>query len=139
MRDSTTIMRERQCAVRRELDRRHIALKVVSLDSGIPYSTLCSYFPVPGGEKIPAELPTGALFCLCGHVPTDLLNLLLPEGFALVQVPNGVDYDAMAVKCREFLAAKDQAHHPLSEAGRDIGPHEADELSAQVVSLGRAA
>ena len=40
MADSVTIIRERQCVIRRELDRRGIALKAVALDSDIPYPTL---------------------------------------------------------------------------------------------------
>ena len=45
------IIRERQLAIRRELDRRGIALKVVSYDSKIPYPTLLTYFP--GGDRVP--------------------------------------------------------------------------------------
>jgi hypothetical protein len=135
MRDSSTIMRERQNAVRRELDRRQCALKVISLDSGIPYSTLLSYFPAPEGGKEPAELPSGALYRLCGHLPCDLLNLLMPEGFAIVRVPTGVDYDSVSSLCREFIDIKDKAHHPESEAGRDLGPTEQGTLTGCVVQL----
>lgn len=138
MSDSSTIMRGCQRAIRKELDRLGIALKVVSADSGIPYSTLCSYFP--GNErgfveKQPAELPAGALYSLCGAIPDNLLNLLLPDGWALVCVPSDVDYDDLSSACREFLSAKDQAHHPESEAGRDIGPGEQRSLSELVTRL----
>ena len=56
------IVRDRQCAIRRELDRRGVSLKVVSFDSGIPYSTLLSYFPADH-DKQPAMMPasTGAM------------------------------------------------------------------------------
>lgn len=138
MRDSSTIMRERQCAVRRELDRRQIPLKVIALDSEIPYPTLLSYFPACDGARQPAEMPIGVLFRLCGHIPTDLLNLLMPEGFAIVAVPNGLDFDEIDRACREFCAAKAAAHHPESEAGRDIGPGEAEAL-ARVVPIRSAA
>lgn len=138
MRDSSTIMRDRQRAIRRELDRRGISLKAVSFDSGISYSTLCSYFP--GNErgeveKQPAEMPSGAVYRLCGHIPMDLLNLLLPDGFAIVQVPAGIDYDEISAGCRDFIDAKDKAHHPESEAGRDLGPTERADLDCKVVRL----
>jgi hypothetical protein len=125
-------VRDRQLAIRRELDRRGIALKVVSFDSGIPYSTLLSYFPA---DKQPAEMPVGVLYALSGAIPDDLLNLLTKDGWALVRVPSGIDYDEISSCCREFIDSKDRAHHPESEAGRDIGPNEEAELSAKVVRL----
>jgi hypothetical protein len=137
------IVRDRQRAIRRELDRRGISLKAVSFDSGIPYSTLCTYFPGNErgvAERKPAELPTGALMALFGAVPDDLLNLLLPDGYAVVRVPSGIDYDDISEACRDFISSKDKAHHPESEAGRDIGPNEHAELAGKVVQLrGRAA
>jgi hypothetical protein len=133
VRDNSTIIRDRQLAIRRELDRRQIPLKVVAYDSGIPYNTLCSYFP--GGERHPAEMPCSAVYSLCGVIPDDLLNLLCPEGFAVVRVPAGIDYDDMAQGCRAFLDTKDKAHHPESEAGREIGPSEQSHLSSKVVQL----
>jgi len=138
MADVSTIMRERQRAIRRELDRRGIALKAISFDSGIPYSTLLSYFPGQENsevEKQPAVMPVGALYCLCGAVPSDLLNLLMPDGWAVVRVPSGVDYDEVSHLCRDLIDAKDRAHHPESEAGRDIGPNEAAELDRKVARL----
>lgn len=138
MRDVSTIIRERQLAIRRELDRRQIPLKVIAYDSGIPYPTLCSYFP--GGERPPAEMPCSAAFSLCGVIPDDLLNLLCPEGFAVVRVPSGMDYDELSALCHDFTEAKNRAHHPDSEKGRDIGPTEDAELSCKVIRLrGRVA
>lgn len=133
MRDVSTIVRDRQLAIRRELDRRGIPLKVVAFDSGIPYPTLCSYFP--GGERQPAEMPCSAVYSLCGVIPDDLLNLLCPEGYAVVRVPSGFDYDEISSVCRDFIAEKDRAHHPESEAGRDIGPTEQAKLASNVLRL----
>ncbi len=56
--DNSSIVKQRQLAIRRELDRRQIALKVVSLDSGIAYSTLASYFPA-ASDANPAQMPVG--------------------------------------------------------------------------------
>jgi hypothetical protein len=127
------IIRSRQLAIRRELDRRQIPLKVISYDSGIPYPTLLTYFP--GGERHPAELPSSAVFSLCGVLPDDLINLLCPKGYAVVPVPEDVDYDTINQHCMDFLSEKSAAHHPESEAGRDIGPNEHNRLSAKVVRL----
>ena len=133
MRDDSEIMRDRQRAIRREIDRRKLHLKVIAFDSGIPYDTLVSYFP--GGERHPAELPSSAVFKLCGALPDDLINLLCPSGFAVVRIPNDVDYDAINQHCMDFLSEKCAAHHPESEAGREIGPTEQARLSAKVVSI----
>lgn len=133
-----TIVRERQLAIRRELDRRGISLKVVAYDSGIPYASICSYFP---GEKDkePATLSAGGLYALCGVLPADLLSLLLPDGFQVVRVPEGCDHDKLAEIASDYLAAKNASHHPESEAGRDIGPSEQAALDGKAVCLRVAA
>jgi hypothetical protein len=64
---------------------------------------------------------------------------LLPDGFAIVRVPAGVDYDEISSTCRDFLDLKERAHHPESEEGREIGPREADTLGENVVRLGAVA
>lgn len=127
------IIRERQLAIRRELDRRQIPLKVIAYDSGIPYPTLLTYFP--GGERHAAELPSSAVYSLCGVIPDDLLNLLCPQGYAVVPVPVDLDYDDINQHCMEFVSEKSAAHHPESEAGRDIGPNEQARLASKVVRL----
>lgn len=134
MSDSNTIVRERQLAIRRELDRRGIALKAVSFDSGIPYPTLLSYFPVEGSRE-PAMMPVSALYCLFGALDTDLLNLLAPEGFAIVQVPAGIDHDEVAEAMVDYLAEKQRCHHPESECGPAIGPREETRLSGKVIAF----
>ena len=129
MADVSTIVRERQAFIRREIDRRGIALKAVSMDSKIPYPTLLSYFPQEGSRE-PAMMPVSALYALIGALPDDLLSLLLPAGHVIVAVPEDVDHDEIARHCREYLRAKDDAHHPESEAGREIGPTEDNVLRA---------
>lgn len=68
-------------------------------------------------------------------IPLELLSLLLPPGMVIVRVPAGVDYDDISEGCRSYLDCKERAHHPQSEAGRDIGPGEQSQLDAKVVSL----
>jgi hypothetical protein len=131
MADGSTIIRQRQCTIRRQLDARGISLKAVSFDSGIPYPTLLSYFPAEGSRE-PAVMPCSALYCLVGAIPDDLLSLLLPDGRVIVQVPAEVDHDEAAGAMQDFLIAKAASHHPESEAGREIGPTEDRQLRAKL-------
>lgn len=128
-RDNLAIIRERQKSIRREIDRRGIALKAVAFDSGIPYDTLLTYFPQEGSRD-PAQIPGGAIFALCDGqaLPLDLLSLLLPTGFLIVKAPEQVCHDDVSSAMRDYLRAKDEAHHPESENGREIGPTENDSL-----------
>ncbi len=134
--DANMIVRDRQLAVRREMDRRGISLKAVSLDSGIPYPTIVSYFP---GERDrqPATLGGAALFTLCETkaLPLDLLSLILPAGFQIVRAPEDIDHDEFETVCRDYLAAKGKAHHPDSPGGREIAECEKAALTGKVVQL----
>jgi hypothetical protein len=134
--DRNSIVRDRQLVIRREMDRRGISLKAVSFDSGIPYATIISYFP---GERDrePATIPGGAIYALCEGqaLPADLLSILLPDGFQIVRVSEGVDHDRIAEMAADYLATKNAAHHPESEAGRDLGPNEQRELDSKVCAL----
>jgi hypothetical protein len=135
MRDVSTIMRQRQRDVRCEIDGRGFHLKAVASKSGIEYGTLLTYFP--GGEREPAVIPMSAVYALAEAraLPTDILSMLMPIGFAVVEVPEGVDFDDIEDACRELLATKGAAHHPESEAGREIGPGEEAELATKVVQI----
>jgi hypothetical protein len=136
MRDSVTIIRERQLAIRREMDRRGLALKQVEFDAGIPYATLLSYFPAEGSRD-PAVIPASAIYKLAEGkaLPNDLLSLLLPNGYAIVQVPEGINHDELADAFADYLHAKNAAHHPDSPAGRDIADCERDALNSKVVVM----
>jgi hypothetical protein len=136
MADAVKIVRQRQLAIRREMDRRGIALKQVEFDSGIPYATLLSYFPLEGSRE-PAQIPGSAIYALAqgGALPNDLLSLLLPAGRVIVTVPEETDLDGLADAFADFLHHKNAAHHPESEAGRDIGPNERAKLNSKVVQL----
>ncbi|MBO9724333.1 MAG: hypothetical protein J7530_08160 [Novosphingobium sp.] len=128
-------MRERQQTIRRQLDQRNISLKALSMDSGIGYSTLLSYFPNPDGAAEPAQMPVSAIYMLCEHVPNDLLSLLLPDGNMIVSVPEGIDHDALEAWCIEFLRIKGEAHRPNSPAGRDLSDCEDERLDRHVATL----
>ncbi len=135
MNDVDDIVRQRQLAIRRELDRRGIALKAVSYDSRIPMPTLLSYFP--GGETKPAIMSMAAIFkILSGNaIPRDLLSLLLPDGDLIVQVPVAIDHDEIEQAARDYLAAKGRAHHPESPDGRELAPVETDDLGKRATRL----
>jgi hypothetical protein len=134
MRDETDIVRERQLAIRRELDRRGILLKTVALDAGMSYSTVQSYFP---GERnaVPATMSVAALYALIGAIPDDLLSLLLPSGRVIVQVPENIDHDELCDRMQDWLLTKAHAHHPESEAGREIGPGEDNVLRGKFAAV----
>lgn len=128
------VILERQAGMRREMDRRGMAMKIVAQDSRIPYQTLLTYFPADSAKK-PAQIPASAVYALTGVIPSDILSLLLPDRFLVLEVTEGIDHDEFASHCRDFLSEKDAAHHPQSEAGRDIGPGEDHKLKAKAVPL----
>lgn len=134
MRDANSIVRERQLIIRRELDRRGISLKGIAFDAGISYSTVVSYFP---GEKDkePHTVSGAALYRLAGVLPDDLFSLLLPDGFQVVRVPEGVDHDEFETMARDFLAAKGKAHHPDSPGGRELSDCERADLDGKAAAL----
>lgn len=136
MSDNVAIIRARQLGIRRAIDKRGIALKIVAADSGIPYETLLTYFPVEGSRE-PAQIPGGAIYALCEGraLPADLLSLLLPDGWQIVRAPETIDHDSLAELADEYISKKIAAHHPESECGREIGPGEEQGLTGVVVQL----
>lgn len=136
MRDNVAIIRARQTAIRKEMDRRGIALKAVAFDSGIEYPTLLTYFPAPGSRD-PAQIPAGAIFALCDGeaLPADILSLLVPNGWQIVRAPEQIDHDELCNHLVDYLATKQAAHHPDSECGPAIGPLEKSQLDSKVTHI----
>lgn len=132
------IVRSLQRTIRNQLDQRGFSLKAAGYDSGIGYTTLVSYFTNAKDAK-PSALTVAALRRLVGVLPTELLSILLPDGFHIVRAPEGIDHDRLAELMAEYLAAKNAAHHPDSEAGREIGPGEDAVLTGKLVQLRAAA
>jgi hypothetical protein len=125
-------MKDRQRAMFRvALDplRYGLTLKRIEIESGLNYDSIRNY---AAGETI---MPITALDCLVGVIPGELLSLLMPQGWAIVQVPEQIDHDELAGLFCDYLQAKEAAHHPQSEAGRDIGPNENASLNSKVVQL----
>jgi hypothetical protein len=130
------IVRERQLAIRREMERRDISLKAVAFDAKMEYPTVVSYFP-GGKEREPSTLNVAGLYKLIegDALPLELLSMLLPAGYQLVRSSEEIDHDEFEAMTREYLAAKGKAHREDSEAGREIGPGERAALDAKVVQL----
>lgn len=139
MADAPTIVRERQKAIRREMNRRGIAVKAVQMDGGWDSpSTVLSYFPEDGNAQ-PAVMSMASFYRLFDALPVDLLSLMLPEGFQIVRAPEAIDHDEIERLCREYLDAKGKAHRKDSPGSTEITPEEDDLLKAKVVQLRGAA
>lgn len=130
------IIRKNQELVFRVAKGSGLTLKAISLDSGIPYSTLRTY---AGNNGATAIMPLDALYELVGVIPDELLSLLLPEGRSIVRVPDDLDHDAFETMCREYLAEKGKAHRPDSPGGREISGCEDTRLRGKAVALRVAA
>lgn len=114
---------------------RGLTFKAISLESGIPLSTLRTYSGTNGAT---AEMPVSALRKLLGVMPDDLLSMLLPETHALVRVPDGVNHDEFEEAARAYLVEKARSHHPDSPGGREISECEERSLGVRL-ALVRAA
>lgn len=132
MQDEKTILLDKQQRVFRiacDPKRYGLTLKLISMDSGLHYDSVRHY---AAGET---ALPLSAFVALMGVVPDELLSLLLPDGRAIVKVPDEIDLDGLADQFTDFLHEKNAAHHPDSPAGRDIADCERDTLTSKVVHL----
>ena len=104
-------------------------MKSIAALSGIPYETLRTY------ASGAATMPITALFKLCGVLPTELLSVLLPGDFHIVEAKSDIDHAALAAKASAYTIAYVTARDPASEAGTEIGPREAEDLAAKAASL----
>lgn len=136
MADGSSIVKQRQLTIRREMDRRGISLKAASLDSGIPYPTLASYFPADPHAD-PAQIPGGAIYSLAAGkaLPADLLSLLVPDGWAIIRAPEEIDHDELCDLAAEYVETKVAAHRANSPMGPEIAPCERDALDRKVIQL----
>lgn len=123
---------KRMFRIAQDPTRHGLTLKMIAADANLGYDSVRKY---AAGET---QMPMTALDALFGVLPDELLSLLLPHGRVIVAIPDGVDHDAIEQRFREFLAAKGEAHHPASEAGREIGPSEHVKLTKLAVVAGTA-
>ena len=131
--DENAIAREAQLAVRQEIDRRNIPLKLIASKADVPLSTLLDWFPAGKEPKIMSLANFGKL---TRALPAEILSLLLPDDFHLVHSPGELDHAAISHDCTDYLATKNDAHHPDSPAGVAICPErEAPVLDCKVIQL----
>lgn len=123
----------------REAERLGITHKVIHYDTGgdiggLSLSAIGQYARGESAMGLPSFVK------LIGVVPADLLSLLLPDGFQIVRAMRDVDHDAAAEAARDYLSAKDRAHHPDSPGGREIVAIEDEALRSKLASVpgGRA-
>lgn len=135
MADASTIVRERQKAIRREMNRRGIAVKAVQMDGGWDSpSTVLSYFPEDATAQ-PAVMSMASFYRLFNALPVDLLSLMLPNGFQVVRAPDEIDHDEIERLCREYLDAKGKAHRKDSPGGTEVTDGERDNLDGCALRL----
>lgn len=135
-RDIPAIIRETQERVFRICQANGLTLKAISLDAGIPYSSLRSYAGNSGATSI---MGIDVLYQLVGVVPNELLSLLLPSGNAIFTVPDDVDHDEIEEMARDYLATKAKAHRADSPEGPAVAACERNTLNGKVARLRVAA
>jgi hypothetical protein len=106
-----------------------LSLKAISLDSGIPYNTIRSYFGQSDGMA-QAVLPVTALVKLIGVVPDYLLSQLLDPAHKRIADQNDGDddHDTLAANCIDFASRTAAARHPDGPGGVEITEDEDREL-----------
>lgn len=133
MTDKTIMqMRDRQQRVFRiatDPTRYGLTLKLIAADANLGYDSVRHY---ASGETI---MPITALFALVGVIPDELLSHLLPEGRAIVRVPEELDHDEVCEAMQDYLHEKARAHHPDSPGGREIAPCEDNVLRGKFAKV----
>lgn len=98
-----------------------MSFKTVAADSGIPYSTFCTYFSQELNLKL-AELPMSNFVRLIGVIPDEWMSHLLdPADRHLAH--NGdedSEFDDLADKADEVAREVRRARHPRSPGGTEI-------------------
>lgn len=116
-------IRETQVRIGRIAEKNGTSLKAISLDSGIPYNTVRSYFSQEHDAAIHI-MPVTALVKLIGVIPDEWLSLLFDIGGRVLTVPNAADHDELAATCISFAGEHARARHPESEEGVAISANE---------------
>jgi hypothetical protein len=95
-----------------------LTVKMIAADSGIDDDSLRNY---AAGKT---TMPITAVDALIDVLPDELLSLLFSGDRVMVKAPEQLDHDDVAQALCDYLQTKERAHHPESEAGREIGPGE---------------
>lgn len=116
-------IRETQVRIGRIAEKNGVTLKAISLDSGIPYNTVRSYFTQEHDAAVHI-MPVTALVKLIGVVPDEWLSLLFDIGGRILTKPDAADHDTLAGACIDFAREHARARHPESEDGVAISGNE---------------
>lgn len=106
-------------------------LKTISLESGIPYSSVIAYFSQANDVRL-TEIPITVFVKLIGVIPDYLLSQLLAPADRHI-AENGCDdgdHDTLAENCISFASKHARARHPQSPEGVEIAPCEDSDLTA---------
>ena len=106
----------RQWRLGRILEKNGVTLKALSLDSGLAYNTLRSYFPADE-QLIPCIMPISALVKLFGAIPDEWLSILTePEGRCFSRTDD--DEGAATREVEQAKASLDRALAKLKAGAR---------------------
>lgn len=105
--------------------------ELIHSDTGLPTTSLSEWATGKAKMSLVGMLAIAQI----EDFPCELLSLVMPDGMAVVRIPAGIDHDECERACRDFLTAKGEAHHPESEAGREIGPNEDQTLRTKEARL----
>lgn len=119
-----------------------LSLKAISLDTGIPYNTVRSYFGQ--SEEVPLSvMPVPAMLKCVGVIPDELLSQLFEPVRRCLVPTNGdgdPDYDAIGQHALDLGATVAQSRNPNSPGGTNIVPIERDAIQQKLARVsGRAA
>jgi hypothetical protein len=106
-----------------------LTIKMIEADSGIDDDSLRNY---ASGKT---TMPITAVDALIDVLPDELLSLLFSGDRVMVKAPERLDHDEIAQALCDYLQTKEKAHHPESEAGRDIGPNENNVLCVKFAKV----
>ena len=117
-----------------------LTLKRIAHDSGVPYSTVCSYFTQERDIR-PAEIPMSNYVRFIGVIPDELLSQLLSPGDRCLAVTEDADddLDDLGDKAGELEAEIRRARHPKSPGGTEIIAIEEERIKRKMSALGRRA
>ncbi len=116
-----------------------LTLKMLSLDSGIPYPTIRNYFGQ--GDQELSELPVSALVKLIGVIPDELLSQLFdPADRHLAKnADDDACYDTLGDKADNVARLVRQARSPTSPGGTEIIAVEESGIKRAAQTLGTRA
>lgn len=113
---------------------RRFSVKELANATGVPDWQINTAL-IRGDHPDNRPLPPEALLSIASFLGPVFTNKWLGLAQQMAVYSGEIDHDELAEKVADYLAEKNAAHHPESEAGRDIGPGEHARLTAKVYEL----